>query len=148
LDTDASDKSIGAVLSQVQDEQEKVIAYAGRALNKNELNHCAFRKELLAVVHFNKHFKQYLLSKFFYLRSDNSALQWLRRTPEPLGQKARWLQQLGEYSFHLSHRKGTSHANADALSRHPCLRAFLHSLSSRTGAAEAVSMWWAPCDVI
>jgi len=121
LDTDASDKSIGAVLSQMQDGQEKVIAYAGRALNKNELNYCAFRKELLAVVYFTKHFKQYLLSRFFYLRSDNSALQWLRRTPEPLGQNARWLQQLEEFSFHLSHRKGTSHANADALSRHPCL---------------------------
>jgi len=38
-----------------------------------------------------------------------------------LGQNARWLQQLEEFSFQLSHRKGTSHANADALSRHPCL---------------------------
>jgi len=38
-----------------------------------------------------------------------------------LGQNARWLQQLEEFSFHLSHIKGTSHANADALSRHPCL---------------------------
>jgi len=73
LDTDASDKSIGAVLSQMQDGQEKVMAYAGRALNKNELNYCAFRKELLVVVYFTKHFKQYLLSRFFYLRSDNSA---------------------------------------------------------------------------
>jgi len=36
-----------------------------------------------------------------------------------LGQNARWLQQLEELSFHLSHRKGTSHLNADALSRHP-----------------------------
>ena len=72
-------------------------------------------------MYFTKHFKQYLLSRFFYLRSDNSALQWLRRTPEPLGQNARWLQQLEEFSFHLSHRKGTSHANADALSRHSCL---------------------------
>jgi len=64
LDTDASDKSIGAVLSQIQDGQEKVIAYTGRALNKNELNYCAFGKELLAVVYFTKHFTQYLLSKF------------------------------------------------------------------------------------
>jgi len=66
LDTDASDKSIGAVLSQMQDGQEKVIAYAGRALNKNELNYCAFRRELLAVVYFTEHFKQYMLSRFFY----------------------------------------------------------------------------------
>ena len=36
LDTDACDKAIGAVLSQVQDGEEKVIAYAGRALDKRE----------------------------------------------------------------------------------------------------------------
>jgi len=39
LDTDARDNSIGAILSQVQDWQEKVKAYAGRALNKNEMNY-------------------------------------------------------------------------------------------------------------
>jgi len=90
LDTDASDKSIGAVLSQVQDGQERVIAYAGRSLSKNEMNYCAYRKELLAVVYFTRHFKQYLLSSRFLLRTDNSSVSWLQKTPEPLGQNARW----------------------------------------------------------
>jgi len=45
----------------------------------------------------------------------------LKKTPEPLGQNARWLEQLGEITFTVQHRKGTSHANADAISRHPCL---------------------------
>jgi len=121
LDTDASDKSISAVLSQVQDGQEKVIAYAGRALSKNEMNYCAYRKELLAVVYFTRHFKQYLMSSRFLLRTDNSSVSWLKKTPEPLGQYARWLEQLGEFTFTVQHRKGTSHANADAISRHPCL---------------------------
>jgi len=115
MNTEASDKSIGAVLSQIQDGQEKVIAYAGRALNKNELNYCAFRKELLAVVYYTKHFKQYLL-EIGQFRSTMA-----EKDPEPSGQNAQWLQQMEEFSFHVSHRKGTSHANADALSRHPCL---------------------------
>jgi hypothetical protein len=34
LDTDASDTAIGAVLSQVQDGQMKVISYGSRTLNK------------------------------------------------------------------------------------------------------------------
>jgi len=121
LDTDASDKSIGAVLSQVQDGQDKVIAYAGRALSKNEMNYCAYRKELLADVYFTRHFKQYLLSSRFLLRTDNSSVSWLKKTPEPLGRNARWLEQLGEFTLTVQHRKSTSHANADAISRHPCL---------------------------
>ena len=52
LDTDASDSNIGAVLSQRQDGQERVIAYAGRVLTTNEKNYCVTRKELLAVVYF------------------------------------------------------------------------------------------------
>ena len=36
LDRDASDFGIGAVLSQVQDGEEKVTAYANRSLSKSE----------------------------------------------------------------------------------------------------------------
>ena len=122
LDTDASDYQIGAVLSQIQDGEEKVIYYAGRKLNQNEVNYCVTRKELLAIIHFTKLFRQYLLGRRFVIRTDHAALQWLQRTPQPIGQNARWLEQLGEYDFIVQHRKGTSHANADAVSRHPCLR--------------------------
>jgi len=122
LDTDAAESSIGAVLSQIQDGHERVIAYAGRTLNKNEINYCVTRKELLAVVHFTRHFRQYLLGRQFVTRTDHAALSWLRKTPEPIGQNARWLEQLGEYDFLVKHRSGKSHGNADAISRHPCLR--------------------------
>ena len=36
---------------------------------------------------------------------------------EPEGQLARWLEQLQEYDFVVIHRRGSSHGNADALSR-------------------------------
>jgi len=50
LDNDACDVSIGAVLSQVKDGEEKVIAYASRSLSMQERNYCVTKKELLAVV--------------------------------------------------------------------------------------------------
>ena len=121
LDTDAAEDSIGGVLSQLQNGEERVIAYSARALNKAEVSYCITRKELLAVVHFVKHFRQYLLGRTFTIRTDHAALSWLKKTPEPIGQNARWLEQLGEYDYVITHRKGTSHSNADALSRHPCL---------------------------
>jgi len=83
------------VLSVVRDSRENVVAYAARTLNKNELNYCVTRKELLVIVHFTKHFRQYLLGRSFVIRTDHAALTWLQRTPEPVGQNARWLELLG-----------------------------------------------------
>ena len=122
LDTDAADSSIGAVLSQIQGGEERIVQFAGRRLNANEVHYCATRKEMLAVVHFTKHFKHYLLGRRFVIRTDHAALRWLKKTPEPIGQNARWLELLEEYDYEIQHRKGTSHSNADAISRHPCLR--------------------------
>ena len=56
LDTDASDKAMGPVLSQVQEEVERVVAYGSKTFLRSEKNYCVTRKELLAVVYFVKHF--------------------------------------------------------------------------------------------
>ena len=71
LDTDASDRGIGAVLSQIQDGKERVIAYASRTLSKSEQRYCVTRKELLAVVFFVKHFRHYLYGRQFRIRTDH-----------------------------------------------------------------------------
>jgi len=120
LDTDASDFAIGAVLSQKQGEHEKVVAYASRRLDRRESKYCVTRKELLAVVYFVRYFKQYLLGRQFKIRTDHSALIWLRRTPDPIGQQARWLEVLEEFQFSIEHRPGSRHGNADAMSRRYC----------------------------
>ena len=97
-----------------------MICYASRTLSRAERNYCCTRRELLAVVFFVKHFRAYLLGKKFLIRTDHSALTWLRKTPEPIGQQARWCEQLEEYDFEIQHRPGRAHGNADALSRKPC----------------------------
>ena len=120
LDTDASDDGIGAVLSQVQNEKERVIAYAGRSLTKAERRYCVTRKELLAVVFFITYFKHYLYGRKFLLRTDHGSLRWLFNFKSPEGQVARWLEVLGTFDFNIEHRPGPKHGNADALSRLPC----------------------------
>ena len=120
VDTDASGNSIGAVLSQIQDGVERVIAYGSRTLNGPEKNYCVTRRELLAVVYFVKYYRPYLLGREFIIRTDHSALQWLRSTPEPIGQQARWLEILEEFNYKVEHRPGKKHNNADSLSRRPC----------------------------
>ena len=120
LDCDACDLGIGAVLSQRIEGEERVIAYGSRLLSNAERNYCVTRKELLAIVYFTKLYRQYLLGRPFVLRTDHAALQWLQRTPEPIGQQGRWLERLAEFEFQVVHRPGRKHANADALSRRPC----------------------------
>ena len=51
------------------------------------------------------------------MRTDHSAIQWLRNFKEPTGQLARWLERLAAYDFIVQHRPGRKHLNADALSR-------------------------------
>ncbi|KAL1254821.1 hypothetical protein QQF64_012882 [Cirrhinus molitorella] len=65
LDTDASNFGIGAVLSQLQQGEERVLAYGSRSLTSTEQNYCTTRRELLAEVEFTTHFRQYLLGRSF-----------------------------------------------------------------------------------
>ena len=123
LDTDASDTGIGAVLSWLQEDgSECVVAYASRVLSKQERNYCVTRRELLAVVSFLQHFKQYLFGKPFTIRTDHSALTWLQNFKHLEGQLARWLKQLQEFEFTIVHRPGKMHRNADAMSRRHCCK--------------------------
>ena len=121
LDTDASLTGVGAVLSQLQDGQEKVIAYYSCSLNKAERNYCVTRRELLAVIKAVRRFHPYLYGRAFTLRTDHAALRWLLNFRCSEGQTARWLQELQQYNFKVEHRRGLKHNNADALSRRPCL---------------------------
>ena len=90
LDTDASNFSIGAVLSQEQDGIEKVISYASRRLGCAQQRYCVTRRELLAVVAFCHHFKHYLLGREFILRTDHSSLAWLFKFKSPCVQLDGW----------------------------------------------------------
>ena len=119
LDTDASDVCIGAVLSQVQDGTERVIAYGSKSLNKAERNYCVTDRELLAIRYFTEYYRVYLLGKPFLIRTDHQALKWLFSMKEPKNRVARWIEALAEFDYEIHHRAGKKHQNADAMSRCP-----------------------------
>jgi transposase InsO family protein len=119
LDTDASDKAIGAVLSQVQNGETKVICFASHILLRAQKKYCTTRKELLAVVKFCRFFRHYLLGRPFTVRTDHGSLVWLMRFKHLEGQLARWMEELSQYDMQIVHRPGRKHLNADGLSRIP-----------------------------
>lgn len=115
LDTDASAFCIGGVLSQIKDGNEQVIAYFSKSLSRPEQNYCVTRRELLAVVESVKHFHHYLYGRYFTIRTDHGALNWLMHFKNPEGQMARWMEVLSVSDFAILHRPGKSHGNADGL---------------------------------
>ena len=119
LDTDASNHAIRAVFSQFQDEEERVISFASRALCGGQKNYCTTKQKLLAVVTFVEHFRYFLYGQHYTIRSDHALLKWLRNFKNIDSLLARWLSKLEKYDYKIVHRKGPQHANADGLSRLP-----------------------------
>jgi transposase InsO family protein len=117
LDTDASTTAIAGILSQIQNGEERVIAYGSRTLRNSEKNYSATKLEMLAVIYFMKYYRSYLLGREFTIRTDHGALTWLYSFKQPVGQVARWLETLSEYRCKIIHRPGRVHSNVDPLSR-------------------------------
>jgi hypothetical protein len=120
VDTDASATAVGAVLSQVYPEGEKVIAYHSKCLSTTERNYCVTRRELLAILEALRVWRHYLHGVKFVVRTDHSSLTWLQSFKEPEGQLARWLERLSFFDIDLQYRRGAASTNADGLSRRPC----------------------------
>ena len=117
LDTDASLDMIGAVLSQVQDGKERVIAFGSHTLSPAERNYCVTDSELLAVQYFMEYYRQYLLGRPFLVRSYHQALRWLFSLRDPKDRIARWLETMSAFDFTIEYRPGPKHGNVDAMSR-------------------------------
>ena len=74
LDTDASNNSIAAVLSNLDSNTENPIAFASRVLTRTEVNYSTTKREALAIVQAVKWFRSYLLGIPFILRTEHASL--------------------------------------------------------------------------
>ena len=78
LHTDASSEGLGAVLYQVQDGHERVIAYASRGLRGGEKHYPAHKLEFLCLKWaVTEKFKDYLYSNQFDVCTDNNPLTYV-----------------------------------------------------------------------
>lgn len=117
LTTDASNVSLGAVLSQMTDNKDLPISFASRTLNPAEQNLSTIEKEMLAITWAVKHFRPYLYGRKFTLRTDHKPLQWLHSLKEPNSKLMRWKLLMEEYDYTVEFIKGRSNCVADCLSR-------------------------------
>ncbi len=117
ITTDASNTGVAAVLSQIQDEQERAIAYAGTSLTPPQRNWSTTDRELYGVIFGLKHFDMYVRYSKVEIITDHAALQYLTKQAPKGGKYNRWLMFLQAYDYTIAHRPGRTIGNADALSR-------------------------------
>lgn len=117
LQTDASETGLGAVLSQDVDGEEHPVVFISTKLTPAESRYAAVEREALAVKWAVQELRYYLLGRRFTLVTDHAPLQWMSRAKDTNARVTRWFLALQDFDFHVEHRPGRAHANADALSR-------------------------------
>ena len=119
--TDASDVGLGAVLSQLHPQGERVVSFASTSLTSAQRHYSVTEREALACVWAVEKWRKYLWGKSFRLRVDHAALKTLMTSPG-VGRAglriARWASRLMVYDFTVEHIKGGDNP-ADGLSRLP-----------------------------
>ena len=123
LETDASIRGIGAVLSQKQDDGRlHPVAFASRGLSAAEQNYSITDLETLAVVWAMSHFRAYLYGRRVTIYTDHMAVKAVLQNPNTSGRHARWwikVHGAGLKEVNIVYRAGKDNAAADALSRNP-----------------------------
>src|SRR6267154_647706 len=120
LTTDASQESIGYVLSQEgSDKKEHPVAFSARSLRKAENNYSVTEKECLALIEGVREFYPYLCNNDFIIVSDHLSLKWLHQIKYGKGRLFRWSLALQGLTYTVKYRQGHTNGNADALSRRP-----------------------------
>ena len=118
LQTDASDRGVGAVLSQLDDEGiDHPVAYYSRKLLPREEKYATVEKECLAIKLAIQAFKVYLIGRHFVIQMDHCALEWLDRLKDNNARLTRWSLFLQPFNFTVKYCAGKNNGNADTLSR-------------------------------
>ena len=123
LETDASVKGLGAVLSQYQSNSVlHPVAFASRSLSPVEGNYGVTDLETLAVVWAMQHFRAYLYGHKVTVITDHSAVKTVLGAPNSNGKHARWWLKVfssGVKDVQIVYRRGRDNDRADALLRNP-----------------------------
>ena len=120
LETDASLKGLGTVLSKKGDDNEiRVVSYASQSLRPSEksMRDYSLAKIKLMALKWSV-CEDYLLRSKFTVFTDNNPLCYIKSSKLGAAQ-IRWLSELALYDFDIIYRTGKSNLIADALSRHP-----------------------------
>ena len=113
IETDASNVGIGAVLMQAG----HPIAYFSKKLGPRLQASLTYIKELHAIVAAVLKWRQYLLGRFFIIRTDHKSIKELFQQVIQTPDQQAYIQKLLGFHFKIDYKAGSSNQGADSLSR-------------------------------
>jgi hypothetical protein len=119
---DASGTGLGCVLMQ----ENRVIAYASRALRPHEKNYPTHDLELAAVVHALKIWRHCLMGTRCNIFTDHKSLKYIFTQSDLNMRQRRWLELIKDYDLKVHYHPGKANVVADALSRKGSLQLLIN----------------------
>lgn len=118
LYSDASNKSIGAILVQKDDHGiERVITYLSHKLSGTQQKWSTIEKEAYGIIYALKKFHPYLWGAKFEIHTDHKPLKSLFQSEIKNTKLQRWAIQISEYGAPILYHPGKLNIRADMLSR-------------------------------
>ena len=117
LSTDASALGAGACLSQMQDGEQRVIAYASMTFSKAQCNYSTIERELAAIRWGINTFRSFLYGIPFILFTDHRPLTYMTSMSNQNSRIMRTLTELSEFDFEVRYKPGPENFLADTFSR-------------------------------
>ena len=106
LYTDSSSNAIGVVITQEQNQTEKVLLFDSKKLNKAQMKYDINKKEMLALIFALERHKYLLWPRRFIFHTDNAALSYIKSIKQTKGILARWIGIISSYNFDAYHKAG------------------------------------------
>jgi hypothetical protein len=117
VQTDYSKTALGAVLSQRgPDGFEHPIAFLSKKCRGQECHYSARRGEAVAIRHALRKWRCFLEGQHFIIETDHRPLEFLRKETDD-AQLCRIWEAMEPFNYTIRYKKGSTNANADALSR-------------------------------
>ena len=120
LETDVSDRAIGACISQSDDKEcLQPVAFYSRKFLSAEMSYEIHDKELLAIVNAFKQWCVYLkgLKHEVQVYSDHKNLLYFITMKVLNRRQVRWSEELSQYNFRIHYQKGSENIKVNALSQ-------------------------------
>jgi hypothetical protein len=121
---DASGTGLGCVLMQ----NNRVIAYASRALRNHEQNYPTHDLELAAVIHALKIWRHHLMGAKCNIYTNHKSLKYIFTQADLNMRQRHWLELIKDYDLEVHYHPGKANVVADALSH----KTHCHCLSIET----------------